>query len=72
MKLRQGQIWKNGQEYVRIVRLERLAVEYKSTQSLHAKTGTHHQVSKKDFCRLLKTARLLQRAEELPPAAPAP
>lgn len=67
MKLRQGQVWKHGQEYVRIVRLERLAVEYKSTSTLTAKAGTHHQVSKKDFCRLLKTARLLRRADEKQP-----
>jgi hypothetical protein len=40
MKLCQGQVWKSGKEYIRIVKLERLA-------------------SKKDFCRLLKQARLL-------------
>jgi hypothetical protein len=69
MKLRQGQIWKQGQEYIRIVRLERLAVEYKSKTSLHTKEGTKHHTSKKDFCRLLKNARLLvplSAADELP------
>ena len=62
MKLCQGQVWKQGGEYIRIVRLERLAVEYKSMTRLNSKEGTKHVTSKKDFCRLLKQARLLQRA----------
>ena len=59
MKLCQGQIWKQGKDYIRIVRLERLEVEYKSKTSLNIKEGTLHHTSKKDFCRLLKNARLL-------------
>jgi hypothetical protein len=68
MKLCQGQVWKQGAEYIRIVRLERLEVEYKSLTSLNSKEGTKHVTSKKDFCRLLKKARLLSRAG--PPTAP--
>ena len=68
MKLCQGQIWKRGKEYIRIVRLERLEVEYKSMTSLNSKEGTKHVTSKKDFCRLLKKARLLTRAKT--PTAP--
>jgi len=59
MKLYQGQLWKHGKEFIRIVRLERLEVEYKSLASLASKEGTKHVTSKKDFCRLLKQARLL-------------
>jgi hypothetical protein len=59
MKLSQGQVWKQGKEYIRIVRLERLEVEYKSLLSLANKKGTLHVTSKKDFCRLLKGAKLL-------------
>ena len=59
IRVGQGQVWKQGEEYFRIVRLERLAVEYKSATTLGAKEGTHHQVSKKEFCRLLKNATLL-------------
>lgn len=66
MKLCQGQIWKSGKDYIRIVKLERLAVEYKSMISLTTKEGTLHQTSKKDFCRLLKQARLLS-AGKAPP-----
>ena len=58
IKLRQAQVWKHGKEFLRIVRLERLEVEYKSTTGLTAKVGTHHKVTKKEFCRLIKTATL--------------
>lgn len=67
IKLRQGQIWQSGQECLRIVRLERLTVEYKSTFTPTAKKGTHHQVSKKEFCRLIKKASLLPATETPPP-----
>ncbi len=59
IKLRQGQTWRQGEEYLRIVRLERSEVEYKSMITLTAKKGNHHKVSKKEFCRLLKKATLL-------------
>jgi hypothetical protein len=59
MKLRQGQMWKQGKEFIRIVRLERLEVEYKSLASLASTEGTRQITSKKDFCRLLKHAHLL-------------
>ncbi len=70
MKLRQGQVWQVGKEYVRIVRLERLEVEYKSLASLASKEGAKHVTSKKDFCRLLKQARLLTPAEASPAVTP--
>ena len=62
MKLRQGQVWKHGEEYIRIVRLERLQVEYKSTTDLAARKGTHHNATKKEFCRLIKGATLMAAA----------
>ena len=60
MKLRQGQTWKCGEEFVRIVHLERLEVGYKAFKSLKRSTGTHQLTSKKDFCRMLKGATLLR------------
>lgn len=66
MKLCQGQTWKQGPQYIRIVRLERLEVEYKSIVSLTTKEGPVQVTSKKDFCRLLKGAQLLP-----PPKKPA-
>ncbi len=70
MKLCQGQIWKKGAEYIRIVRLERLEVEYKSMPTLAGRVGTKIVTSKKDFCRLLKGAHQLEPARTLPAPAP--
>ena len=59
-KLQQGQVWKHGDQFIRIVELERLAVGYKVLKDLKKSEGTHHQTSKKDFCRLLKGCTLLE------------
>jgi len=63
MKLQQGQIWKQGEILLRIVRLERLEVEYKAFTDPASKEGTHHHVTKKEFCRLVKKATLQYPAE---------
>ena len=63
MKLKQGQTWKCGDEFVRIVDLQRLEVGYKSFRSLRSLKsgeGTKKCASKKEFCRLLKGAQLLE------------
>lgn len=59
MKLEQGQIWKKGDEYIRIVEWARLSIEYKLMKNPVAKVGTVHRMTKKDFCRLLKGAALV-------------
>jgi hypothetical protein len=59
VKLQQNQIWKAGDIYLRIVRLERLKVEYKEQKNIHLLDGRHHHVTKKEFCRLIKGATLL-------------
>jgi hypothetical protein len=63
IKLQQDQVWKLGEEYHRILHLERLEVEYKTVKSLTTRQGTFHHVSKKEFCRLIKTAHLMTREE---------
>ena len=68
MKLQQAQVWKQGDQFIRIVHLERLEVEYKATKSLGAKEGTHCRVTKKAFCRLLKGATLLPSGQGPLPA----
>jgi hypothetical protein len=60
LKLQQGQVWKHGKEFVRIVHLARLEVGYKVMKDLKSGEGAHHHTSKKDFCRLLKSATLLR------------
>jgi hypothetical protein len=59
MRLQQGQIWKHGDTFIRIVHLERLEVRYKVLKDLESGEGTHQHTSKKDLCRLLKSATLL-------------
>ncbi len=63
MKLAQNQVWKQGEEYLRIVQLERLEVRYKLSTNLLTGAGTRHHVSKKEFCRLIKGATLLTQEE---------
>ena len=63
IKLQQDQVWKRGDEYLRILHLERLEVEYKTVKSLTTREGTFCHVSKKYFFRLLKTAHLMTREE---------
>ena len=63
MKLQQSQVWKQGDLYLRIVRVERLAVDYKTSRDPNSRKGRHHHVSKKEFCRLLKDATLLTARE---------
>lgn len=60
LKLSQGQVWKQGGVYFCVVRLERLAVEYKEFLDLSVRKGGHHKVTKKEFCRLIKGAELVQ------------
>lgn len=59
MRLRQNQVWQQNDDFIRIVVLERLRVEYKTMKDVGAKEGTHHQLTKKEFCRLLKGAVLV-------------
>jgi hypothetical protein len=63
VKLLQGQIWNQGDAYLQVVHLERLEVRYKSFKNLATRAGSHHQASKKEFCRLIKHAILLSSEE---------
>ena len=70
MRLHQGQIWKQGDEYLRIVKWSRLEIEYKAMKDLSSRDGTHHTVTKKVFCRLLKGATLVPPDGAVPPETP--
>ncbi len=59
VKLLQGQIWRSSEGYVRVVNLERLKVGYKKISNMESGEGTHHEATKKEFCRLLKGATLV-------------
>lgn len=60
MKLQQNQVWKKGAEFIRITRLERWEVAFKTMADLATKEGEHHVLPKKEFCRLIKGATLLE------------
>lgn len=66
MKLEQGQVWKQGDAYIRIVHLVRLHVGYKIMSDIETREGAHHQASKKEFCRLLKGATLMSGEDARP------
>lgn len=59
MRLQQGQVWKQGTEYYRIVEWARLSITYKRMSQLDGGEGTHHTATKKEFCRLIKGAELV-------------
>ena len=53
LQLAQNQLWKQGDRYFRIVVWQRLAIQYKETDSPDAAEGTIHDVSKKEFCKII-------------------
>ena len=71
MTLQQGQVWKQGEDYLRIVEWSRMEIVYKIMKDMTTRVGTQHRVTKKEFCRMLKGARLLA-PEEVPAKIEAP
>ena len=76
MILQQNQLWKKGDDYIRLTRIERLHVEYKTMKDPITKEGTRTRSSKKEFCRLIKNATLVAIStrvdrDEPPAASPA-
>ena len=63
-KLQQDQVWITDNGFVRIVRLERLSVTYKLLHDLASRDGTHHQATKKEFCRIIQSATLLTASQD--------
>ena len=61
MKLAQNQLWREEDKFYRIVRLQRLSVDYKELDPLDPDKGAHLSVSKKEFCRLIKGAVLVDK-----------
>jgi hypothetical protein len=56
VKLQQGQVWKTADGLLRIVRLERLEVGFKTLSATDGSVGVHRTATKKEFCRMLKGA----------------
>jgi hypothetical protein len=60
IQLAQNQLWKKDDRFYRIVVWERLAIRYKETESADDAEGVIHDVTKKEFCRLIKGAELIE------------
>ncbi len=58
--LAQNQLWQQGDRYFRIVVWERLAIEYKELTDPLDPEGTMHKVTKKEFCKLVSGAELVE------------
>jgi hypothetical protein len=54
MRLFQDQVYQKGGQFIRIVRLDRYEVEFKTTTGSVKGEGTLAVLAKKEFCRLLK------------------
>ena len=54
MRIYQDEIYQKGVNFIRIVRLDRYEVEFKSTTGDPKGEGSLAVLSKKEFCRLLK------------------
>jgi hypothetical protein len=63
MKLKQGQVWKKGNKYYRITEWARMAICYKLSYTLHAPEEPVEEVSKKEFCRIIKGATLCEETD---------
>lgn len=63
MKLQQDQVWQLADVCYRIVHWDRMYIVYKEMKDLATKKGPEKQVSKKEFCRLIKGAILLTPEE---------
>ncbi|MES2660533.1 MAG: hypothetical protein V4689_18045 [Verrucomicrobiota bacterium] len=59
MRLFQDQIYRKGDQHIRIIRLDRYEVEFKTTQGDPKGEGTVQVFKKKEFCRLLKNMTLV-------------
>ena len=61
MRLEQGQIWEKGEDFILITKWERHFIEYKTMKDLETREGSVQEVTKKEFCRLLKGAKLQEK-----------
>lgn len=59
-RLKQGQIWKKENRFYRITEWSRASIKYKVSQSPGYTEGSVTEVTKKEFCRLIKGAALCE------------
>ena len=59
MRIFQDEIYQKGAKYIRIVRLDRYEVEFKTMEANPKGEGAVAVLPKKEFCRLLKGMTLM-------------
>ncbi len=59
MRIYQDEIYRKGEKFIRIVRLDRYEVEYKTMNGDPRGEGPIAVATKKEFCRLLKGMELM-------------
>jgi hypothetical protein len=69
MRIYQDEIYQKGAKFIRIVKLDRHEVEYKTMDGDPKGNGTVAVATKKDFCRLLKGMTLLKPVKKEEPEA---
>ncbi len=65
MRIFQDQIYQKGDRFVRVVRLDRYEVEFKTTQGSPKGEGMQQVFTKKEFCRHLKGMTLVVPVQEV-------
>ena len=65
MRLYQDEIYQKGEKYIRIVRLDRYEVEFKTMEGNPKGEGSVATLPKKEFCRLLKGMTLLPPVKKI-------
>mgnify|MGYP001571199639 FL=1 len=63
MKLQQGQVWVKEKDSYRITEWARMTIQYKHSHKAKFKESDVIEVSKKEFCRLIKGA-VLEESED--------
>lgn len=69
MRIYQDEIYRKGEKYIRIVRLDRYEVEFKTMNGDPKGEGPIGVVTKKEFCRLLKGMTLVPPVKKAAPDA---
>lgn len=69
MRIYQDEIYRKGETFIRILRLDRYEVEYKTTNGDPKADGPVAVATKKEFCRLLKGMTLVPPVKKPVPDA---
>lgn len=72
MRIYQDEVYQKGEKSIRIIRLDRYQVEFKTTLGDPKGEGTIATLAKKEFCRLLKGMTLRAPLRKDAPASEMP